>query len=371
MAFSETWLTENSHSLYELKDYNMESNSRSGKKGGGVCIYIYNSIDYQLRTDLDVFNDIVETKFLEIEKDYFGTSQNVVVGVIYRPPNTDLVKFNDFFSDLLCKLRAENKLVYLLGDYNINILSAETHTMSGEFLEIMFSNMFVPLINKPTRVGKTSATIIDNILTNSKHFDSCLSGIFYTDISDHFPVFYIDNSLSISDDDTYIIKRSYSARNVENFKNDLSAMIWDEVLTIEDPQSAYTLFFKKLSDAYNKCFPLKKVKGKYYNRKPWLTECLKQSIKRKNKLHAKYKRYPNFYNESTYANYQRILQKSLRFAEREYYDSKFMQYKNDLVKSWKVLKEVINRRKKSKCSAKFLIDNKIVNNENDIAENFD
>jgi len=134
------------------------------------------------------------------------------------------------------------------------------------------------------------------------------------------------------DEVTYITRRSYNVRNVERFKDYLCAINWDDVFVIEDPQTAYTLFFEKLSDVYNKCFPLKKVKGTYYNRKPWLTQCLKQSIKRKNKLYAKYKKYPSFYNESTYANYQRILKKTLRSAERAYYDKKFTEYKSDIVK---------------------------------------
>ena len=372
MAFTETWLSENFHSLYEINDYNVEYNSRTGKRGGGVCLYVYNSINYTLRTDLDELNDIIESKFIEIGKECFGTPLDVVVGVIYRPPNTSLRQFNETCLELICKLRIERKLVYLLGDYNVNILSAETHTLTGEFLELMFSNMFVPVINKPTRIGKTSATIIDNIFTNSKDFDSCFSGILYTDITDHFPIFYIDNSHSLInvDEVTYITRRSYNVRNVERFKDSLCAINWDDVFVIEDPQTAYTLFFEKLSDVYNKCFPLKKVKGTYYNRKPWLTQCLKQSIKRKNKLYAKYKKYPSFYNESTYANYQRILKKTLRSAERAYYDKKFTEYKSDIVKSWKILKEVINRRKKSKSTSKFLIDKKLVDDDKHIAESF-
>ena len=45
-----------------------------------------------------------------------------------------------------------------------------------------------PVINRPTRVTKTSATIIEHILTNSIIDSPLHSGIMKTDISDHFAV---------------------------------------------------------------------------------------------------------------------------------------------------------------------------------------
>ena len=370
MGFSETWFTDVNHSLYDIDGYTMVSNYRTVRRGGGVCLYLRESINYTLRSDLDIMDDCLETKFVEIGRDVFGTSQDLVVGVIYRPPNTDLKQFNEKFVDLLCKIRSDNKLVYLMGDYNINLLSAETHSPTSEFLELMFSNTYVPLINKPTRVSTNTATIIDNIFTNSKQFDSSFSGILYTDISDHFPIFFIDNLQAQSEDTTYSLRRSYNNRNIERFKNELTRLDWNDVLESIDPQIAYTTFFKKISVSYNRSFPLKKVKNSYYNRKPWLTENLRQCIAIKNKLFAKSKRHPSFFNDSKYADYKKTLQKVMRFAERDYYDNKFLEYKNDLIKSWKIMKQVINRRKKSTMSSKFIIDNKIVSDKYKIAESF-
>ena len=370
MAFSETWFTDFNCSLYDIEGFNLETNSRLLKRGGGVCLYIRKSISYSLRTDLDNMDDVMESKFVEIGRDCFNTSMDMVVGVIYRPPNTDLEQFNKKCIDLLLKIRAENKVVYLAGDYNINLLNSETHLLTSEFLDIMFSNMFVPLINKPTRIGKSSATIIDNIFTNCRDFECTFSGILYTDISDHFPVFYINNLQNETDGNTCILRRSHSNKNIESFKNELQAVSWNDVLEIIDPQVAYTTFFRKLSSIYNKCFPLRKTKSTYYNKKPWLTNTMKQSIKMKNKLYAKSKRHPSFFNDSNYQCYKKTLQKVMRFAEREYYDQKFTEYRNNIVKSWKVIKEVINRSRKSTLSSKFTINNKIIKDDTEIADSF-
>ena len=52
-----------------------------------------------------------------------------------------------------------------MGDYNIDLLKHCTHNPTSEFLDLMFSNSFIPLINKPTCVTPKTATIIDNIFT--------------------------------------------------------------------------------------------------------------------------------------------------------------------------------------------------------------
>ena len=49
------------------------------------------------------------------------------------------------------------------------------------------------LINKPTRIGDYSNTIIDNIFTNFK-ISPEIVGLCITDISDHLPIFSIYNN---------------------------------------------------------------------------------------------------------------------------------------------------------------------------------
>ena len=58
---------------------------------------------------------------MEIEKESFHKNRNIVVEVIYKPPGTDLKVFNEDINDLLNLLKNENKLCYLMGDYNINL----------------------------------------------------------------------------------------------------------------------------------------------------------------------------------------------------------------------------------------------------------
>ena len=77
------------------------------------------------RNDISIFDDELESVFKEINKSQLCTENNVIVGVIYRPPNMDINTFNEKLGRIVDQIKSENKLYYLLGDYNINLLNCE------------------------------------------------------------------------------------------------------------------------------------------------------------------------------------------------------------------------------------------------------
>ena len=60
-----------------------------------------------------------------------------------------------------------NKHVYLMGDFNIDLMKCNSQHISQEFVETLMSVSLLPSISKPTRVTDRSATLIDNVFTNS------------------------------------------------------------------------------------------------------------------------------------------------------------------------------------------------------------
>ena len=50
-----------------------------------------------------------------------------------------------------------------MGDFNLNLMNYQSHNLTGEFLDMMYSNTFFPLITRPTRITSHSASLIDNI----------------------------------------------------------------------------------------------------------------------------------------------------------------------------------------------------------------
>ena len=52
------------------------------------------------------------------------------------------------------------------GDFNLDLLSYESHPKTDEFMNILATSFFQPYILQPTRISEHTATLIDNIFFN-------------------------------------------------------------------------------------------------------------------------------------------------------------------------------------------------------------
>ena len=82
---------------------------------------------------------------------------------------------------LLASISKENKIWYVVGDWNLDLFKHHCYESTGEFLEIMYSRMFFPLITRPTRIISNKAMLIDNIFTNNLNNIS-VSGLMFCDV---------------------------------------------------------------------------------------------------------------------------------------------------------------------------------------------
>ena len=107
-----------------------------------------------------------------------------------------LVTFNKLLCDMFGKILRENKYIYLIGDFNVNILHDVPGGLSTqEFKNIFSTNYCFPLINIPTRVTMNSASLIDIMYNNfPAQGNVCDSGVLKTSISDHYAIFCIANN---------------------------------------------------------------------------------------------------------------------------------------------------------------------------------
>ena len=127
------------------------------------------------------------------------------------------------------------------------IIKHENHSPTSEFLDIMYSYSMFPLITKPTRVTKDTATLIDHIFTkkfvsDTKH----VQGILCTSISDHYAVFHITGNGSKSSlcDSEPSLGCNMCHTNIVKFREAMSTIDWREILSMSDAQVAYSSFIK-------------------------------------------------------------------------------------------------------------------------------
>ena len=66
-------------------------------------------------------------------------------------------------NNLLDKLSKENKTFLHLGDFSIDVLNYDQHSLTNEFLDPLSSHMSLPHIIQPTRIRNNSKTLIHNI----------------------------------------------------------------------------------------------------------------------------------------------------------------------------------------------------------------
>ena len=95
IALTETSFDQSKQDLYNMPKYNCINHFRKQLWGGGVSLYIKNDIKFMNRPDLEYFDAEMESLFIEIDKNVFNLPSNVVVGVIYRMPDTCMEIFND------------------------------------------------------------------------------------------------------------------------------------------------------------------------------------------------------------------------------------------------------------------------------------
>ena len=154
---------------------------------------------------------------------------------MYRPSSGDLDTFNEKFETFLGAISDKKDYCILAGDYNINLLNHETHAETGQFLNNIYAWSYLPVIIRHTRFTDTSATLIDNIITNTLN-ESSLTEILIADISDRLPIFYISKSSMPDNVNNSNVKyrRLIDHAKIDNFCDILSQADWSELYPIED-----------------------------------------------------------------------------------------------------------------------------------------
>ena len=174
LAITETRIKKDSSSPInlQLNNYLTEHNPTESS-AGETLLYKNKRLSCQLRNDLRLYDPRkIESTFIEI---IYSKSTNVIVGCISKHPTLTINDFkNDFTSPLLLKLQKESsKRVFLLVDFNIDLLKYEISDSVNNFIDTLSSNFLLPYIFQPTRISKS--TLID-IFSKSTSLEEIESG---------------------------------------------------------------------------------------------------------------------------------------------------------------------------------------------------
>ena len=274
--------------------------------------------------------------------------------------------------NILETVNKENKKVLLMGDFNIDLLKFESDARINTFIDNMISLGMLPIITKPTRVTKDTATLIDHIYLNTSN-SSVTSGIIITDVADHFGVFTMIEDIAVKKISSLKQYRPFTDNNLTYFKQLLTENDYSSVLNNNDVDEAYNKFLNIYHKSYEQAFPLKtiKQKSKYTKQQPWMTEGLLASSIKKNKLFKLKLKTPTDANISKYKDYCTIYNKLRRQAKRNHYISIFNKYKHDTKNSWSAIKKIIGKASnKNNMPSSFTVHGQSISDGTQIANEF-
>ena len=239
-----------------------------------------------------------------------NNNKNIIIGCIYRHPRSNIQAYIEHLDELLRHLNQLKHQVIILGDINIDFLRYVTHQSTERYLDMLYTNNFIPIITKPTRITDHTKTLIDHIYIN-KSICQVKSGIAVFDISDHLPVFSIINAPCKRMNEKRFY-RDYKSFNKDEYIRDLSEIDWHEKLRElgNNLHQATKNIIDTLEEVTRTHAPIKEVPRSKLKQidKPWITNGILKSIKVKQRMYrshffsndvrkvAQYKQYANKLN---------------------------------------------------------------------------
>ena len=167
-------------------------------------------------------------------------------------------------------------------------------------------------------------------------------GILKLYIWDHFPIFLIAKTEKkmTPEGKVQITKRLINNKTKEKFKNALQEMTRDDVIGSKQTDSAYEAFLNKFTSLYDKIFEkfVVTVISKTL-KNPWITKGILQSSKTKQSKSKTYE------HEISYKNYRKLFGSIKKRAKSQYYSKMILHYKDNIKKTWQIMKEVIRKGK--------------------------
>ena len=230
ILLSETWLDPNIN-LVNIQDYSFVSSHGNGR-GGGVSVYLHNSVQYCVRVKSCDRGDNQAFDFIVIEL----IEYKVGICYMYCPPGSKSVDIFNTVEKL--KSRINSKFQFIVrGDYNVNLIKDDTD-IAMEFINA--ANMFAlhPVISLPTRISNTRASLIDNFLCDFSLLPA-RTNIITTDISDHF---MIALKLPMFSTKAPAMRHNFSLQNRTIFTQKLINADWTHLYELKQVDAAFNFF---------------------------------------------------------------------------------------------------------------------------------
>ena len=300
---------------------------------GGLLVYVRNDITCSRRKDLE--HEHFESIWTEM---FPKNSKSVLIGHFYRNP-TSSTDWNDIFDDQIEKAAEEEKEIFLLGDFNKDLLNPQVKT---QWLGYINSHGMTQHVNEATRVvPHVSSTLIDHIYSNFSE------NIHFVDIpkiglSDHYPIFFtrkVNGRIPKATHHT-IKYRSFKNFDEKKFNEDLKTIPWDVIKVFDTADDALDTWYSLFSEVLDKHIPMKQHRVKKVTQPSWLTHEIIDAIKMRDHLKA-------LGNNTEFKQWRNKVVKLIKESKKLNYEKIIEEGKNQPTTIWKMFNELGAGKRKS------------------------
>ena len=360
IALQEIW---NPHAGYvNINNYQkIEMKKREKKRGGGVALYIKKNIKYELHKKL---NEIKLEKIELIAVNLKLKEGNVIVISIYRPPDSDIKQtIKDL--DKILYATGENKTV-ICGDLNID--TATTNNQETMYLNKLREYSMTQHITAYTRVTNKTKSTIDHTISNLKKL-TCLTT--HHTLADHQSIITSWGvKTKTNTDEKLVIEKDNKRVHYKKSANEIQKVDWRK-WTQMNKNSDLNELYDSFHNIIQNCIIHENSKKKNNEPKmPYITIAILEQGKTVKKARQKFLKKTTESNENEYKALKREYNKTLRKAKNEYYKNELKKAGKDSKKVWECINKLIGRNTKKETSTSIIHDNRVVTNNEEIANIF-
>ena len=357
---AETWLKKTTEHRVKIPGYSL------------VCSHRKRITTQGKRPDLSLNIPDFESITIEIKTH----NDSIFVCALYRPLNTSEKDFIKNYKRLLKKFNSTQLDQLIIGsDHNMDFLKHEKHIHTRDFIETNLDYHLLPTVTKPTRITRTTSTLIDNIFIGKKYQGEYTSNIGISDISDHLPlILNIKNLNPYKKTAKHITTRKLDTEKMNQINERMKVENWEELLQNKDTNESFTIFHNTLQKQINDITPIKTIKipPKRILRDEWMTPGLFKCTQKQKKLYKiALVKQNNETAQTTYRTYRNSLTKILRKAKETYYQTKCTEFKKNTKKLWQMINRICNKSTNKAALIEYLkVDQIEVHNAKEIDNEF-
>ena len=350
LALTETWL--NMYDTAKIKEMTPNTHTfihipRSGKRGGGVGIFLQNSFK-KIKIDTTRMCESFEKIQISCEIN----RRKCVFVVVYRPPNSRKSLFIQEFRTYLETVDTVGANVLICGDFNLWIEASDDYYVS-EFIEMMNSFNFVNKVIGATSISEHTLDLVfaevDRDFVCDVNVDEvcCISPV-------HKLV-----TFRASLNKESILKKKISIRLRNNFQPEVfissvsqrlahrkSEQCSHGLVKYENCANCFTkLFNDSVREKYNEVCPMVEKEIIIRDHAPWFNAELMRMKAEKQRKERLWRRFKSNYARREYQEARNRMNRMVVKRKRDYYKQKVDDAGSDINKLYTILDNWKQREK--------------------------